>query len=64
MANFYPPGFEKNKKTIALDFDGVIHNDKFGWHDGTIYGDPIDGSIDAIKLLAQKYRLILLSLVY
>ena len=47
------------QKTISIDFDGVIHNDHLGWHDGTIYGDPIEGSLDAIKLLSKNYRLVL-----
>ena len=50
---------EEEEKTISIDFDGVIHNDNLGWHDGTIYGDPIEGSMDAIKLLSKEYRLVL-----
>jgi histidinol phosphatase-like enzyme len=44
---------------LCLDFDGVIHNDYLGFHDGTIYGDPIPGSLDAIKELCKKYELII-----
>ena len=54
---FYFSADEEN--TISIDFDGVIHNDHLGWHDGTIYGDPIEGSLDAIKLLSKKYKLVL-----
>ena len=50
---------EEESRTISIDFDGVIHNDYLGWNDGTIYGDPIDGSIEAIKSLSEKYTLIL-----
>ena len=50
---------EEETKTISIDFDGVIHNDNLGWHDGTIYGDPIEGSLEAIKKLAENYKLIL-----
>jgi len=50
---------EEETKTISIDFDGVIHDDDLGWNDGTIYGNPIEGSLEAIKILAQKYRLIL-----
>lgn len=59
MANFYPPGFETLKKTIAIDFDGVIHNAYQGWGDGTCYGDPIPGSIESIKKLAENYNIII-----
>lgn len=42
-------------RTIAIDFDGVIHWYRKGWHDGTIYDDPIPGAIDAIRALMQHY---------
>ena len=41
---------EKSNKVIAIDFDGVIHNDNLGFNDGTIYGEPIKGSL-MIKLV-------------
>lgn len=50
---------EEETKTISIDFDQVIHNDNLGWHDGTIYGEPIDGSLDAVRKLAEKYTLVL-----
>jgi hypothetical protein len=50
---------EKSKKVIALDFDGVIHNDSKGFHDGTIYGLPIDGTEKALKELSKNYKLII-----
>ena len=40
-------------RVVAIDFDGVIHNDFMGFHDGTIYGDPIEGSIESIKTLNE-----------
>jgi hypothetical protein len=51
--------YEEESRTISIDFDGVIHNDYLGWNDGTIYGKPIEGSLEAVKALAEKYRLIL-----
>ena len=43
---------------LGIDFDNVIHNCNKGFHDGTIYGDPIDGTEEALKQLSSKYTLI------
>jgi hypothetical protein len=45
--------------TIAIDFDGVIHKSSKGFHDGTIYDEPVEGALDAIRTLAKKYRLVI-----
>lgn len=49
------------RKVLAIDFDGVIHNHNLGFHDGTCYGDPIEGSLEAIKYLSSKYNVIIFS---
>lgn len=49
----------ESKKTIAIDFDGVIHDDHLGFNDGTIYGLPIDNALTSIKKLSEKYKLII-----
>ena len=54
-----PPGFEKDLENISIDFDGVIHDFSKGWHDGTCYGDPLPGAIDAIKKLSSHYNVII-----
>jgi 5'(3')-deoxyribonucleotidase len=59
MANFFPPGFEHQSNVIAIDFDGVIHNADKEWYDGTCYGKPIQGAIEAIKILSQKYKIVI-----
>jgi len=59
MANFYPPGFENQSNTIAIDFDGVLHNANKGWGDGTCYGEPLSGSIEAIKQLSTQYNIVI-----
>lgn len=59
IKNSFPPGFESDLKTIAIDFDGVIHDDNKGYFDGTVYGDPIPGSIEAIKRLALNFKIII-----
>ena len=55
----FPPGFADEANNLAIDFDGVIHNADKGFHDGTCYGDPLPGSLEALKLLATKYRIII-----
>ena len=50
---------ENIANVLCIDFDGVIHNHNLGFYDGTIYGDPIEGSLKALKQLSKKYRLII-----
>ena len=59
MTNFYPPGLEHEKQNLAIDFDGVIHNADKGWGDGTCYGEPLPGAIDAIKRLSEDYNIVI-----
>ena len=54
-----PPGFENDLKNIAIDFDGVIHTVDKGFYDGTCYGDPLPGSLEAIKKLSENYNIII-----
>jgi len=56
-----PPGLEDQLKNLAIDFDGVIHNFDKGWHDGTCYGLPIPGSLEAIKALSKDWNIIIYS---
>lgn len=49
-------------KTIAIDFDGVIHKYSAGWKDGTIYDDEIPGVFESIKALCDSgYSIVILS---
>lgn len=50
---------KKLNSTLCIDFDGVIHNHNLGFHDGTIYGEPIEGSLEALKELSLKYKIII-----
>jgi hypothetical protein len=55
----FPPGFDSDIETLAIDFDGVIHNYDKGFHDGTCYGEPLNGSLDAVKKLSSKYKIVI-----
>ena len=54
-----PPGFEGDLKNLAIGFDGVIHNFDKGWHDGTCYGEPLEGALDAVRMLSKEYNVII-----
>jgi hypothetical protein len=55
----FPPGFALEANNLAIDFDGVIHNADKGYFDGTCYGDPIPGSLSALRELSKKYRIVI-----
>ena len=55
------PAYPDTDKTICLDFDGVIHDDNLGYHDGTVYGKPIEGAIDAIKEISEHCKIVICS---
>ena len=58
--NFIEEVVKNETNTLAIDFDGVIHDRNLGFHDGTCYGEPIKGAINAIKLLwARNFTIII-----
>ena len=59
VKNFIKKIIEDEKNILAIDFDGVIHNHNLGFHDGTCYGEPIEGAIESIKILSKKYTIII-----
>jgi hypothetical protein len=42
-------------RTVAVDFDGVIHLYSRGWFDGTIYDPPVPFAFDALAELQADY---------
>jgi hypothetical protein len=48
-------------RTIALDFDGVIHAYSRGWQDGTIYDEPLPGALAGIKKLQSLFAVFVLT---
>ena len=51
----------ENENTIAIDFDGVIHKNSKGFHDGTIYDKPIENVKNSLEYLSKSYKLIVYS---
>ena len=48
-------------EVIAIDFDNVLHINDKGFHDGTCYGEPVDGAIESIKEMSKKFRIVIYS---
>lgn len=48
-------------KTVAVDFDGVIHAYSKGWQDGSCYDDPMPAAIYGLKALMELYSVFILS---
>ena len=44
----------KKKKTICIDFDGVIHDYKDGWQGDDKFGEMIPGADTATEILKKK----------
>ena len=58
MSNF-PPGFENDKYNLSIDFDGVIRTYDRGYLDGSCCGEPIEGSLEAVRMLSDKFKIII-----
>jgi hypothetical protein len=53
-------GIEPVRRTICLDFDGVVHSYRSGWCGSEIIPDPpIHGTREAIARLRQRYRVVI-----
>jgi len=59
MKQFLDEINEQISSVIAIDFDKVIHKCSKGFHDGTIYDDPVEGTKEALEKLSSKYTLVI-----
>lgn len=59
LASEFPPEFASEAKNLAIDFDGVLHDDYLGYHDGTCYGPLIEGSYEALQFLSKYFKIII-----
>lgn len=50
---------QQESKNLAIDFDGVIHQNSKGYYDGTVYDEPVDGTYEALDSLSKNYSLII-----
>lgn len=49
-------------KTIAIDFDGVLHSYKSGWIAADILEEPLDGALDFCNwLIENKFKIVIFS---
>ncbi|MGI9517947.1 MAG: TOTE conflict system archaeo-eukaryotic primase domain-containing protein [Pirellulaceae bacterium] len=55
-------GLERRRKTVCLDFDGVIHSYHSGWKGETVIPDPPIHRVDqAIRQLRKHFRVVVYS---
>jgi hypothetical protein len=59
MKDFLKKINEQTSSVIAIDFDGVVHKNSKGFHDGTVYDDPVEGTKDALEYLSKKFSIII-----
>ena len=53
-------GIQRARRTICLDFDGVLHSYRSGWCGAEVIPDPpIHGTREAVARLRQQYRVVI-----
>ena len=55
----FPPEFRSETEVVAIDFDGVIHNDYKGFADGSLYGSVIAGTREALSLISKTHQIVI-----
>ena len=52
----------RQRRTVVLDFDGVIHSYQSGWQGVDVIPDPpVPGMKETIEQLRRKYRIVVVS---
>ena len=46
-------------RTVAVDFDGVIHAYTRGWQNGDIYDKPNEGALEALEYLLTRWCVVI-----
>ena len=59
MGEFVNEISKQVNSTVGIDFDGVIHKNSKGFHDGTIYDEPVKGAKKALELLSKKFNIVI-----
>lgn len=50
------------KPILCVDFDGVIHSYKSGWHGADVVSDPpVKGAIDFLRIATDHFRVAIFS---
>lgn len=54
-----PAYADGHASTVVIDFDGPLHDYLDGWKDGTVYGNPVEGSGDALEIFMAGYAVVI-----